>query len=44
MIARSQSLGLRVVDPPDVTTERLLVLLTMQTAAVVQSGYPKVAL
>src|SRR5262245_49710103 len=44
MIARSQSLGLRVVDPPEVTTEKLLVLLTMQTATVVHRGYPKVAL
>jgi hypothetical protein len=44
MIARAQSLGLRVIDPPDVTTEKLLVLLTMQTASVVHVGYPKVAL
>jgi hypothetical protein len=44
MIARSQSLGLRVIDPPEVTTEKLLVLLTMQTASVVHVGYPKVAL
>ena len=44
MIARSQSLGLRVVDPPEVTTEKLLVLLTMQTATVAHKGYPKVAL
>jgi hypothetical protein len=44
MIARSQSLGLRVVDPPEITTERLLVSLSMQIATVVQSGYPKVAL
>jgi hypothetical protein len=44
MIARSQSLGLRVVDPPEITTEKLLVLLTMQTATVVHKGYPKVAL
>jgi hypothetical protein len=44
MIARSQSLGLRVIDPPDVTTEKLLVLLTMQTASVVHTGYPKIAL
>ena len=44
MIARAQSLGLRVIDPPEVTTEKLLVLLTMQTASVVHVGYPKVAL
>jgi len=44
MIARSQSLGLRVVDPPEITTERLLVSLSMQIATVVQLGYPKVAL
>jgi hypothetical protein len=44
MIARCQSLGLRVVDAPEVTVEKLLVLLTMQTASVVQKGYPKVAL
>lgn len=44
MIARSQSLGLRVVDPPETATEKLLVSLTMQIATVIHSGYPKVAL
>jgi hypothetical protein len=44
MIARSQSLGLRLVDPPEIATEKLLVLLSMQIATVVHSGYPKVAL
>jgi hypothetical protein len=44
LIARAQSLGLRVIDQPDVTIEKLLVLLTVQTASVVQAGYPKVAL
>src|SRR4029453_18996229 len=44
MISRAQRLGLGVIDPPDVTTEKLLVLLTMQTASVVHVGYPKVAL
>jgi putative zinc-binding metallo-peptidase len=44
MIARCQSLGLHVVDTPEITIEKLLVLLTMQTATVVQKGYPKVAL
>jgi hypothetical protein len=44
MIARAQKLGLRVIEPPVATTERLLVLLTMQTAGVVHTGYPKVAL
>jgi hypothetical protein len=44
MIARARSLKLKVVDPPDVTVKKLLVLLTMQTAGVVHTGYPKVAL
>jgi hypothetical protein len=44
MIARLQSLGLRVVDPPEISTEKLLVSLTMQIATVIHSGYPKVAL
>jgi len=43
MIARPQILG-RVNDPEDVTLERLLVLLTMQTARFVHVGFPKVAL
>ena len=44
MIARAQSLGLHVIDAPDVTTEKLLVLLTMQRTTVVHVGFPKVAL
>ena len=44
MIARAQKLGLRVIEPPAPTIEKLLVLLTMQTAGVVHIGYPKVAL
>jgi hypothetical protein len=44
MIARSQSLELRVVDHPEIATEKLLVSLTMQIATVIHSGYPKVAL
>jgi hypothetical protein len=44
MIARAQNLGLRVIDPPGPTMEKLLVLLTMQTANVVHKGYPKVAM
>jgi hypothetical protein len=44
MIARAQSLGLKVIDPPATTMEKLLVMLTMQMAAVVHLGYPKVAL
>jgi hypothetical protein len=44
MIARAQSLGLRVIDPPDVTVQKLLVVLTMQTAGLVHAGFPKVAL
>jgi hypothetical protein len=44
MIARAQSLGLRVIDPPDVTMQKLLVLLTMQTTGLVHAGFPKVAL
>jgi hypothetical protein len=44
MIARSQKLGLRVIDPPGVIVEKLLVMLTMQTAGVLHTGYPKVAL
>lgn len=44
MIARAQKLGLRVIDPPTLTIEKLLVMLTMQTVSVLQRGYPKVAL
>ena len=44
MIARAQSLGLRVIDAPDVTMQKLLVMLTMQTAGIVHAGIPKVAL
>ena len=44
MIARAQKLGLRVIGTPDQIVEKLLVLLTMQTAAVRHTGYPKVAL
>jgi hypothetical protein len=44
MIARAQELDLRVCDPHELTIERLLVLLTMQTAGVLHSGVPKVAL
>jgi hypothetical protein len=44
MIARAEKLGLRVIEPPGPTIEKLLVVLTMQTAGVLQSGYPKVAL
>src|SRR5262245_31271632 len=38
MIARSQSLGLHVVDPPEIANEKLLVALTMQIGTVIQSG------
>jgi hypothetical protein len=44
MIARSEKLGLRVIEPPEPTIEKLLVMLTMQTAGVLHTGYPKVAL
>ena len=44
MIARAEKLGLRVIEPPAVTIEKLLVMLTMQTAGVLHTGYPKVAL
>ena len=44
MIARAQKLELRVIDPPAPTIEKLLVMLTMQTAGVLHTGYPKVAL
>jgi hypothetical protein len=44
MTARVQSLGLRVIDDPDGTMQKLLVLLTMQTAGLVHAGFPKVAL
>jgi Putative zinc-binding metallo-peptidase len=44
MIARSEELGLRVIEPPAPTIEKLLVMLTMQTAGVLHTGYPKVAL
>jgi hypothetical protein len=44
MIARTQKLDLRVTDPHELTIERLLVMLTMQTAGVLHQGVPKVAL
>jgi hypothetical protein len=44
MIARAQSLGLRVIEPNATTTEKLLVMLTMQIATAVHVGYPKVAM
>lgn len=44
MIARAQKLGLRVIEPPGDTVEKLLVVLTMQTAGVLHTGYPKIAL
>jgi hypothetical protein len=44
MIARAESLGLRVIEPVPVTIEKLLVMLTLQTADVLHKGYPKVAL
>jgi hypothetical protein len=44
MIARAQKLDLRLTETPEATIEKLLVLLTMQTAGVVHKGYPKVAL
>jgi hypothetical protein len=44
MIARAQKLDLRVTDPHELTIERLLVMLTMQTAGVLHKGVPKVAL
>jgi len=44
MIARAQKLDLRVIEAPEPTIEKLLVMLTMQTAGVVHKGYPKVAL
>ena len=44
MIARSEKLGLRVIEPSAPTIEKLLVMLTMQTAGVLHTGYPKVAL
>ena len=37
-------MGLRVIEPPTPTIEKLLVVLTMQTAGVMHTGYPKVAL
>jgi hypothetical protein len=44
MFARAQKLGLRVIEPSAPTIEKLLVMLTMQTAGMLQTGYPKVAL
>lgn len=44
MIARAQKLELRVIDAPAPTIEKLLVMLTLQTAGVLHTGYPKVAL
>ena len=44
MIARAQKLELRVIEPTAPTIEKLLVMLTMQTAGVVHAGYPKVPL
>jgi hypothetical protein len=44
MIARAQKLDLRVTGPHELTIERLLVMLTMQTAGVLHKGVPKLAL
>ena len=44
MVARTRTLDLRVAETDAVTMEKLLVLLTLQTAGVVHKGYPKVAL
>jgi hypothetical protein len=44
MIARAQKLELRVIEPPEPTIEKLLVVLTMQTAGVLHAGYPTVPL
>ena len=44
IIARAQQLDLKVIDAPEPTMEKLLVLLAMQTASVMHKGYPKVAL
>jgi hypothetical protein len=44
LIARTQSLSLRMIEPPEITMQKLLVMLTMQTAGLVQAGFPKVAL
>lgn len=44
MIARAEKLELRVIEPSAPTIEKLLVMLTMQTAGVLHTGYPKVAL
>jgi hypothetical protein len=44
MIARAQRLELRLIEPAAPTIEKLLVMLTMQTAGVLHTGYPKVAL
>jgi hypothetical protein len=44
MIARAQKLDLRVTEPYELTIERLLVMLTMQTAGMLHQGVPKVAL
>jgi Putative zinc-binding metallo-peptidase len=44
MIARAQKLELRVTEPAEPTIEKLLVMLTMQTAGILHAGYPKVAL
>jgi hypothetical protein len=44
MIARAEKLELRIIEPPAITIEKLLVMLTMQTAGVLHTGYPKVAL
>jgi hypothetical protein len=42
MIARAQSPRLRVIDAPDVAMQKLLVvLLTMQTAGLVNAGFPR---
>lgn len=44
MIARCRVLELHVVETPAATMEKLLVMLTIQTAGVLHAGYPKVAL
>lgn len=44
MMARCRVLDLHVADTPDATLQRVLVMLTMQTATVLTKGFPKVAL
>ncbi|HYV04961.1 MAG TPA: putative zinc-binding metallopeptidase [Blastocatellia bacterium] len=44
MMDRTTELKLRLVSPPEITKQKVLVMLTVQTMNVVQTGYHRIAL